>query len=591
MSERLQINPTPLHDEAGNNIDASLAFDFEARQQMQQEQSDMATYLDTRLKQDANGSLHDPSNGAFANPDKFHDKQREEHLDGTTTPYEDMGMFELARELARAELSEDRTTTENISDILLDKLAKQSEKLTIAGEVKEGQIDKYQRDTTGPKDEVSPQDQLWDRVLGYKDAYKEKISTVSGGPTTEELIDQKRARINEDMAYDNATTLKDLGVEDEVIENMDDAYFYDSSDKDYKELVDDLHEFIPTIDDADTAPVNDTDTNPTDDQDQASVVDNSAERRQRRNEILEGLGIQKGRFAYMDQDYKLVTRETNPEVPEIVDAFDQDGEPHLRLKYSIPQEDGSYIHKEVVRSRKELLLATAWLERSDKRLLKLRRPRKSNDNDEYLEERGAELREQQRAELRAEQDGPKKPSWRDRTKLLVGRIMTGNIFNAKTDEEKKRNKVFAAVAAGAGVLAVAALSYKGIHALTDHHDTVQSLGTPKNPNVDLNNVPNLTDAPQGTGAGETVKAFKDTVKPGDGITRTFMDYAQEHGQKMSPAKAYEIFNQAKDAGLINEDNISNISSMDVTGGVGFNGAGSTRLSPELVQFLQDQLQS
>lgn len=92
-------------------------------------------------------------------------------------------------------------------------------------------------------------------------------------------------------------------------------------------------------------------------------------------------------------------------------------------------------------------------------------------------------------------------------------------------------------------------------------------------------------------AGQVAEAYTDTIKPGDGITQTFMDYAQSNGKDISPARAFEIFNQAKDAGLLTEDNISNISTQGVTGGVGFNGTGSTQLSPEIIEFLNSQLES
>lgn len=70
-----------------------------------------------------------------------------------------------------------------------------------------------------------------------------------------------------------------------------------------------------------------------------------------------------------------------------------------------------------------------------------------------------------------------------------------------------------------------------------------------------------------------------------------MDYAQSTGKDISPAKAFDIFEEAKASGLIAPDNISNISDQNVTGGVGFTSPGSTTLSPELLDFLNKKLSS
>lgn len=79
------------------------------------------------------------------------------------------------------------------------------------------------------------------------------------------------------------------------------------------------------------------------------------------------------------------------------------------------------------------------------------------------------------------------------------------------------------------------------------------------------------------------------MRPGDGITQSFMDYADNQGKQVSPTRAYEIFQHAQREGLINADNLSNISTQNVTGGVGFTGAGQTRMSPVLRDFLNEEL--
>lgn len=131
-------------------------------------------YDENRPYQDSNGAVHSPIDGNFINSDEYFDKQRTTHEENLQTPYEEMGMLELARELAKAELAEDRTSTENISDVLIDKLAYQAdvfhgkvEGSGQSGAVKDGEV-------------VDPADALWSRVMGYKDSYKDTISGITG---------------------------------------------------------------------------------------------------------------------------------------------------------------------------------------------------------------------------------------------------------------------------------------------------------------------------------------------------------------------------------------------------------------------------
>ena len=96
-------------------INVQEAFDPELRQA----QADMNAYAETRYQdQDANGSFHDPENGQFINADEYFDAQRAAHAEEGQT-YEDMSMPDLARKLAEAEHHGDKTSSENISDVLL----------------------------------------------------------------------------------------------------------------------------------------------------------------------------------------------------------------------------------------------------------------------------------------------------------------------------------------------------------------------------------------------------------------------------------------------------------------------------------------
>jgi hypothetical protein len=114
----------------------------------------------------------------------------------------------------------------------------------------------------------------------------------------------------------------------------------------------------------------------------------------------------------------------------------------------------------------------------------------------------------------------------------------------------------------------------------------QLAGSPKAPNP-----PAEVIAHHNSGGGhENLTPWVDRVDPNDGPTQSFIDYAHEKGKNLSPARAFEFFNEAKDQGLISEDHLSNISSQNVIGGVGFKAPGHTTMSPELQAFLDSQLE-
>lgn len=81
--------------------------------------------------------------------------------------YEDMGVKELARELAKAELDDDKTSQNNITDVLFDKLD-----AVATNQSKNGESASKNFDDEGAKD---PTDALLDRVMKYKDQAKTEL--------------------------------------------------------------------------------------------------------------------------------------------------------------------------------------------------------------------------------------------------------------------------------------------------------------------------------------------------------------------------------------------------------------------------------
>lgn len=131
------------------SIDVNHAFDPELRQA----QADMDAYAQTRAFEDANGKLRTP-NGQFTSANKqseLADSYREAQLDSTTTPYEEMSLTELADKWAEAESFEDKTTVDDVMDVVLSKI-----------ENKYGKQEK-------PDEFESTQDRVLDRFLKLKD--------------------------------------------------------------------------------------------------------------------------------------------------------------------------------------------------------------------------------------------------------------------------------------------------------------------------------------------------------------------------------------------------------------------------------------
>lgn len=134
-------------------VNVDHAFDPVARKA----QEDFDLYLQNRPVLDQAGNLHDPATGNFINPSRYHDTQREIHFESTQQPkLEEMGMFELARELAEAEVNGNKTAVEDISPVLLDKMSAQAGKMS----------------PDGHEDGKTAEDAIFDRVIRYKDKYK-----------------------------------------------------------------------------------------------------------------------------------------------------------------------------------------------------------------------------------------------------------------------------------------------------------------------------------------------------------------------------------------------------------------------------------
>lgn len=487
-----------------------LIAEREAEYQTQYTQN---VYDENRPYQDENGSVHDPANAKFVNSDEYHQKQRDIHAGfdkleadpENYDEYQDMGVMELAENLAKAELSNDRTKMHIFNEILLGKIIDHAEKLSSKSEQVTSKGSRTIATTQVKVDEISkevdPEGALVDRVMNYKDSYKAKLEAVSGGPTNEEIQEAKAAtrnRIDPEHAREALNNLKENGVPDEILQKIPAEHFYPSSDPESKNQEE---------------PEGVTDWGNAD-----HLLHTSAG-----NEEI----FDEGEF---EDEYEDVDVQITTEMPKL------SKDPEIKM----PVRD--WIKKRWNRA-KEIAVSghSGYITGEFK-------PGKSPKNGWSAEES----------------------------------------LEAKSDL-RKRN-----LAIGAGIAAVAgfAVGYIGVKTgvnLSEGQDSINSLsldGVGDTLKDAVDGVAEAADAPEAPSA----EAWTDSVANGEGITHSFVDYAQEHGHSLSPEQAFDIFNQAKEAGLINEDNITNVSSQNVAGGVGFNSPGQTTLSPDLLDFLNKQLE-
>lgn len=137
-------------------------------------------------------------------------KSYHEELYDLHDDYESMGVIELAKRLADAELNNDKTTQSNLTDTLLGKLEQISEGF---GD-KEG-ASKHFADGGS----IDPHDALLDRVMKYKDRYKEQ-----------RIIGATDSKIDVEVLNNWMTSLKNEGVPDEIIKQFPPTFFYKDGD-------------------------------------------------------------------------------------------------------------------------------------------------------------------------------------------------------------------------------------------------------------------------------------------------------------------------------------------------------------------------
>lgn len=229
--------------------------------------ADFAKYLESRPYISVDGTRHNPKD-SFAGkfPASFdHDElSRKQHYESTTKAYEEMetdelqdlidladaqgdltssinisdilrqkytaqhsseGTFELARSLAKAELSEDPVRVNALSDLLYEDIMKKAEKLvaSVPESTESAQLDRLSHD-----------------IMTYKDRYKDRISTVEG-QSSEDRNQETREDINIDRVRDFMAYLnKDGAPVSDILRDMPaEAFRDDISEEDFKKLLPD----------------------------------------------------------------------------------------------------------------------------------------------------------------------------------------------------------------------------------------------------------------------------------------------------------------------------------------------------------------
>lgn len=145
-------------------------------------EAQMGPYMQSRPFRDDEGSVYSPGGTLFARGDKYFDFQRQIMEKASNIGYEDMSIDVLAKRLAYAEYEDDLTTSENVTDALLERLASEEARL-----VKDDE--KY----TPIKDREHTQkrsDELWAHVMDVKDSEFQRLydEEVLGGDQGVDMV-------------------------------------------------------------------------------------------------------------------------------------------------------------------------------------------------------------------------------------------------------------------------------------------------------------------------------------------------------------------------------------------------------------------
>jgi len=238
MSEQLNQPLSPAERAQGAEWDEMIA-ERNLEVQMQDEQ---AAYDATRPYLDAVGNVHDPVTNTQINPDIYHQKKRDEHADSAIQTYEDMGMVQLTHKLADAEISGDKSTYNEVEEVLLNKLIEFSEPLDqqkkLTGNEDESEIIRKTLDWQSEQqsaerlgESADPVERLMQKLINEKDRYKQEV-TMSKVDT--DFIDTTRKYID-DLGGDSSEIMKEVPVEAEL-KGKTDKERWELMPDSYKEL-------------------------------------------------------------------------------------------------------------------------------------------------------------------------------------------------------------------------------------------------------------------------------------------------------------------------------------------------------------------
>lgn len=174
-------------------------------------QAQMGPYMESRPFRNNDGSVYSPGGTMFADADGYFDLQRQLADEAGNVAYEDMSVYTLARMLAYAEYEDDLTSSENIKDALLERLAAEETKLSEDDE-------KYALiEESGHAQQRS--DELWDRIMAVKDSEFQRLydTEVLGNEQADEIDLGRRLRdVHRAIREVDTATLAHKGIFDRI---------------------------------------------------------------------------------------------------------------------------------------------------------------------------------------------------------------------------------------------------------------------------------------------------------------------------------------------------------------------------------------
>jgi len=207
------------------HINVDHAFDPEARQA----QAELDAYMDTRPYKGEKGSIHNPSNGQFANYDDYLESKRDDHYDRTSEAgdYSDESLENLAKRVAQARHEGDKTRANDAEEAFFNKFTDYSDKYNWEDDDSAGETSSVNhkdiRNRKAGRGTLDDRLERYSRIMyGDQDLYPSTAEPIYEAISTQEdevskARKSQKASVDEFDQNDSEALRKILAEEDEKV--------------------------------------------------------------------------------------------------------------------------------------------------------------------------------------------------------------------------------------------------------------------------------------------------------------------------------------------------------------------------------------